>query len=163
MADYSCVPAVVTYLVNTFTAASTLGAASPPVVVRTGPQLGSFAPLVLWVAIDDPYGTQGGVPAGAHSEQEWAGMPARLRNEVVDIYCCAEAWSGGTDTLTAMNAAYGITAAVETLLLADVGLGGNVLFEFPGFTGADLRWHQGDGGCAAQVLFRIAVKARLGH
>lgn len=163
MATFSAVPAVVNYLYTTFTAAVTLGGASPAVTIRVGPALGAFSPRVLWLAMDDPYGTQPSTPAGASSTQEWVGMPARQKNEDLIIDCCAESWSGSTDTVTAMNDAYTITAAVETLLLTDVGLGGQVLFQNPGVTNSQLRWHQGEGGAAAQVLFQITAKARLGN
>jgi hypothetical protein len=159
MAATSQVPTVIGYLVDTFTAAATLGAATPPVSVRCGPQLsGDFSQLALFVGVDDP--TQS-TPTAATSDQTWVGMGARARDEQLSVFCTAEAWSGETTTRDAMDAVYGIVAAVETLLLADVYMGGLALFEAPGSTGHTLKWQQGEGGLAAHVSFRIDVKARL--
>lgn len=161
----SVVPAVINYMVTTFTAANTLGAATPPVSIRLGPFLTqAFSQLTLWVGIDDPYGTQPGTPTGAVHDQVQVGMPSGWRDETASIFCCAEAWSGSTDTLTALNAAYGILAAAENVLRINVGLGDSTgrRWQFPGVTGGTLRWHQGEGGAAAQVLFRVDYKARIG-
>jgi hypothetical protein len=50
------------------------------------------------------------------------------------------------------------------VLRVNVGLGDTTgrRWQFPGFTGTELRWHQGDGGAAAQVLFRVEFSARIG-
>jgi hypothetical protein len=159
----SAVPSVIGYLIDTFTAASTLGAASPPVTVFCGPQLsGDFALLALYVGVDDPtFAATGSAVTGAESNQTWVGMGARARDEQLSVFCTAEAWSGETTTRAAMTAVYGIVAAVETILRADVYMGGLALFEAPGSTGHTLKWQQGEGGLAAHVSFRIDAKARL--
>ena len=159
----SQVPNVIGYLIDTFTAAATLGQATPAVSVRCGPELsGDFSQLVLFVGVDDPTSLeQGTPPTGATSEQVWVGMGARARDEDLSVYCTAEAWSGDTGTRVAMVAAYGIVAAAEAVLLADVSMGGLALYQAPGSTGHALRWQQGEGGLAAHVTFRIAAKARL--
>jgi len=164
MPSTSQVPAVIGYLIDTFTAAATLGAASPAVSIRCGPELsGDFSQFALFVGVDDPtLIEQGSPPTGATSNQTWVGMGARTRDEDLSIYCTAEAWSGDTGIRAAMDAVYGIVAAVETLLLADVYMGGFALFEAPGSTGHTLKWQQGEGGLAAHVSFRIDAKARLG-
>lgn len=159
----SQVPAVIGYLIDTFTAAATLGQATPPVSVRCGPELsGDFTQLTLFVGVDDPTSLeQGSPPTGATSDQAWVGMGARARDEDLTVYCTAEAWSGDTGTRAAMNAAYGVVAAAEALLLADVSMGGLALYQAPGSTGHTLKWQQGEGGLAAHVTFRISAKARL--
>jgi hypothetical protein len=160
----SAVPAVIGYLIDTFTAASTLGTAATPVSIRCGPELsGDFSQLALFVGVDDPTLIEAGSAAtAATSNQTWVGMGARARDEDISIFCTAEAWSGETGTRAAMTAVYGIVAAVETLLAADVYLGGMALFQAPGSTSHTLKWLQGNDGLAAHVSFRIDAKARLG-
>jgi hypothetical protein len=159
----SAVPAVIGYLVDTFTAASTLGAAATPVSIRCGPELsGDFSQLALFVGVDDPTLSPSSPPVAATSNQTWVGMGARARDEDISIFCTAEAWSGETCTRAAMTAVYGIVASVEALLAADVYLGGMALFQAPGSTSHTLKWLQGEGGLAAHVSFRIDAKARLG-
>jgi hypothetical protein len=163
MISSSAVPAVIGYLLDKFTADTNLGAASPAVAVRCGPELsGDFSQLALFVGVDDPtLLPAGGAPTGATSDQTWVGLGARARDEQLSVFCTAEAWSGETGTRAAMDAAYGIVAAVETSLFTDVSLGGQTLFQFHGSTGHTFRWEQGEGGLAAHVLFRIDCKARL--
>jgi hypothetical protein len=165
MAATSQVPTVIGYLVDTFTAAATLGTATPAVAVRCGPALsGDFSLLSLSIGVEDPATVENGDTVnGASSDQTWVGMGARTRDEDLVVFCVAEAWTGDSgDTRAAMVAVYGILAAVENLLGADTYLGGLSLFQNPGSTGHTLKWRQGQGGLAAFVPFRIAVKSRLG-
>lgn len=166
MASTSQMPVVIGYLLDTFAASNTLGAATPPVAVFCGPEVTeNFSQLALWVGVDDPVAAENGdrVNAGT-SDQEWAGIPARLRNETMSVFCIAEAWSGDIGTRAAMTSAYGIVAAVETILLANVGLGDSTgrTWQFPGSTSHEFSWAQGRGGIAAHVSFRIDAKVRIG-
>jgi hypothetical protein len=172
MPTTSVVPTVITYLTDRWRALSTLGTATPPVRVFLGPEVsGEFAPLALYVGLADPegfvFGQSAGEMTGASSIQEWASMPAGPRNENLTIQCHIEAWSGDTDTRTAMLAAYGVLAAVENDLRSDVSLGGTFQFQLPGPTNHRLRWHQGgesagpSSGAACRIGFDIQVFARL--
>jgi hypothetical protein len=157
----SRVPAVVDYLVAAFTAATTLGGASPPVAVYDGP-VATRAPeqLLLWVGLGDP--DSGGMEVGAESTQEWVGAGSVHRNEHITVHCAAESWSGGTDVRTERLAAFAIVAAVEDILRRDASLGGLVLFVNPGVTDLELSQNNTNTGAIARVAFTITAKARIG-
>lgn len=157
----SRVPAVVDYLVTAFTAASTLGAASPPVAVYDGP-VTTRAPeqLLLWVGLDDP--DSDGMATGAESTQEWVGQGGIHRNEYITVHCAAESWSGGTGIRAERLAAFAIVAAVEDLLRRDASLGGLVLFVDPGVTDLELSQNNTPDGAIARVAFKVTAKARIG-
>ena len=159
----SKVPAIIDYLVTTFTAASTLGAATPPVVVYDGPQTtAASTPLVLWVGLDDP-DTDQVAPSAAAAQQEWAGLGKQARNEISTIHCVAEAWTGSAQPgdMSAMRiAAFAIVAAVEDIVRTDP-FSGLALFPDPGVTGLELRQNNTTAGSQARVSFQIAFKSRL--
>jgi hypothetical protein len=156
----SRVPALIDYLVATFTAASTLGAATPPVTVYDGPQTSlSPSPLVLWVGLDDP-DTDQVAPSAAAAEQEWAALGKLGRNEISTIHCVAEAWTGADDISGMRVAAFGIVAAVENIVRTDP-FSGLALFPDPGVTGLELRQNNTERGSQARVSFQIAFKSRL--
>jgi hypothetical protein len=156
----SKIPAIIDYLVATFTTAGTLGAASPPVTVYDGPQTTlAPSPLVLWVGLDDP-DTDQVAPSAAAAEQEWAGLGRLARNEISAIHCVAEAWTGADDISGMRTAAFGIVAAVETIIRADP-FSGLALFPDPGVTGLELRQNNTTAGSQARVSFQIAFKSRL--
>jgi hypothetical protein len=160
----SRVPAVLDYLVTTFNAAATLGAAAAPntVLIFDGPVTGlTSAPLVLWVGMDDPDGTGG--RRGAVSTQDWAGLGHQARNEFITIHCAADAWTGVDDTRTARLLAYAITSAVEDIVRNDATLGGTV--SVPGnaaVTAGELWQDNTDRGALARVMFDITAQARIG-
>jgi hypothetical protein len=156
----SRIPALIDYLVATFTAASTLGAANPPVAVYDGPQT-TLAPaqLILWVGLDDP-DTDQAAPSAASSEQEWAGLGKQARNETSTIHCVAEAWTGADDIRSMRVAAFAIAAAVEDIVRTDP-FSGLALFPDPGVTGLELRQNNTQAGAQARVSFQIAFKSRL--
>lgn len=155
----SKVSAVIDYLVTTFTAAATLGQAPTPVAVYDGPFLAQTpTQLNLYVGLTDPDADE---PIGANSEQTWAALGKQAIDENLTVHCCAEAWSGDTNLQPARTSAYGIVAAVETIIRNDVMLGGLVLFCQPVAGGAELQQDQTDQGARAKVLFRIDAKARL--
>jgi len=156
----SRVPAVIDYLVTAFTAAATLGAATPPVAVYDGPvETDAPAQLVLWVGMDDPDSEE--APIGAESESEWGSLGALARNEQITVHCVAEAWSGPTDVATVRTSAFNIVAAVETLLRADVNLGGTLPSGWAEVTGMQLRQNNVSQGAVARVAFHIDCRARI--
>jgi hypothetical protein len=154
----SKLPAILDYLTATFTAASTLGAATPPVAVYDGPVI-TQAPdqLILWVGMDDPDSDE--APTSAFSEQTWAGLGAQAKDEQFTVNCVAEAWGGETDIAAIRTAAFAIVAAVENLVRGDVMLGGRV--QFQGVTGLSLRQDQTTRGAVARVTFQITGQARI--
>ena len=157
-------PPLIDYLVALFTADPTIGTATPPVTVFDGPAVtGLDAFLKLYIGLTDPDNTSTAEPAGG-SVQEWAALGRRGRSETVTIKCCAEAWSGFESTPTATAsasgiqtvrlAAYGIVAAVETLMQADTTqFGGNVLYPAPGVTNQALLQNSTTAGVIARVTF----------
>ena len=158
----SRVPALIDYLVTLFTNDPTIGAASPPVTVYDGPPVTALnTPLTLYIGLTDP-DSDAAEPA-AESQQSWASLGRRGRDEIVTIHCVAEAWSG-SDTVQAQRiAAAGIVAAVETLMQADTTqFGGNVLFPDPGM--AVVAWSQNttSTGAIARAAFDLVFKSRIG-
>lgn len=156
----SRVPAVINYLVTLFTNDATLGAADPAVAVYDGPVV-TDAPeqLILWVGMDDPDSEE--APIGAESESEWGSLGALARNEQITVHCVAEAWTGSTDVATARVSAFNIVAAVETLLRADVSLGGTLPSGWCEVTGMQLRQNNVQQGAVARVAFNINCRARI--
>jgi len=157
----SRVPALIDYLVTTFTAASTLGAATPAVRVFDGPVITSDpAGLALSVGVDDAFPE--GVTTSAESEQAAVGL-AQKREELVTVHCAAVAW-GGDDLKTVRLAATGIAAAVEDLVRADTTLAGQTgaALARPGVTGMVLQQNIPAEGAIAQVSFRIEYKTLIG-
>ena len=158
----SRVPPLLDYLVTLFTNDATIGQATPPVAVYDGPVVTAApAQLVLYVGLTDP--DSDAMEPAAESQQSWAALGRRGRNEQVTIHCVAEAWSG-TDTVSTQRvAAAGIMAAVETLLQADTTqFGGLVLFPDPGM--AAVAWSQNTtaSGAIARASFDLVFKSRIG-
>lgn len=156
----SAVPAVIDYLVTTFTASAALGGATPAVTVYDGPAVtDESSQLELFVGVDDPDAP--GAPTAATATQAWVGSGTRVRDEMFDVHLTAVAWSGDTDMRTTRVAAMGIVAAVETVVRADASLGGLVLMVNPGVTGVTLRQNQVAAGVVASVSFAISCHARI--
>ena len=158
----SRVPALVDYLVAQFTAAATLGAATPPVLVFDGPPTtGDPAPLALHVGMDDVFTDT--APTSATSEQTAVGL-AQKREELATIHLAAVAWAGTDDMKTVRTSAYAIAAAVEDLVRADTAvqaLAGAALAR-PGVSGMVLQQNNTTQGAVAQVSFTISYKTLIG-
>ena len=164
----SRLPALIDYLFSLFASDATLGGPivsgtqTGPVTVYDGPPVTALdAPLKLYVGLGDP-DNPGAEPAG-ESSQEWAALGRRARDETTTVHCAAEAWSGADDIRAMRLAAYGIVAAVETLMQADPAqFGGNVLFPDPGITGLALLQNSTDKGAIARVAFDLVFRSRIG-
>lgn len=155
----SAIPLAIDWLVSTFQAAATLGAASPAVQVLDGPTVADDAAgLVLWVGVDNP--DVNAVDAST-ANQTWAGLGALRKNELLSIPCAARAWNGTNDVRSARAAAFAILAAVEDIVRANANLGGTVLVTLPGVTNVRLRQGSTPKGVIADVLFTIDAKARI--
>jgi hypothetical protein len=153
----SKLPQILDYLAATFTAAATLGGATPPVAVYDGPVLTQEpAQRVLWVGLDDPDADE---PETASAETPWASLGAQAKTEQFQVWCAAEAWGGETDVAAIRTVAFGIYNAAEAVLRADVMLGG--LAQFCGVAGVVLRQNQTTQGAVARVSFRIEGQARI--
>lgn len=118
----------------------------------------------LMVGVEDP-DAQASATA-AESEQTWAGLGAKARDETGSVTCAALSWNGnaGDDGQQEARAgAKAITDAIENHLRADPNLGGTV----PGlmWTGFGTRFRlvqdQTDTGAMALAVFEIAFKARI--
>jgi hypothetical protein len=157
----SRVPALIDYLVNAFTAASTLGAATPPVLVFDGPPTtGDPAPLALHVGMDDLFSDQ--APTSATSEQIRQGL-AQKRQETATIHCAAVAWAGTDDMRTVRTSAFAILAAAEDLIRTNPdGFGGNAGAALPGVSGVVLQQNNTAQGAVAQVTFTITFLSFIG-
>jgi hypothetical protein len=158
----SRLPALLTYLVNLFGSDPTIGLATPPVQVYDGPPTTAASPgLVLYVGLTDP-DNPAAEPAG-ESQQTWAALGRRGRDEIVTIHCVAEAWSGD-DTISGVRASVmNIVAAVENLMQADsTQFGGNTLFPDPGITGIALVQNNTAQGAVARAAFDLVFKNRIG-
>lgn len=156
----SRVPALIDYLFGLFANDPTVGGAG--VTVYDGPATtAADAPLKLFVGLSDPDSTAA-QPAAAFT-QEYGGLGKMAKNETTRIHCVAEAWSGDDTLSVVRTAVYGITAAVETLLLADTTqFGGNVLFPRNGFTAGDLSQNNTTTGAIARVSFDLVFQSRIG-
>lgn len=155
----TAVPALIDWLVGAFTAASTLGQAVPPVTVYDGPPTTSLdPPLKLYVGLTDP--DNEGIEAAATFQQTRADMGAAARDEVSEIHCCAEAWSGTDDMPTVRHAVAAIVAAVETIIRSDnTRFGGNAALAAPGITAGELLQNNTQQGAIARIPFSIAFKS----
>ena len=155
----SKVPALIDYLVALFTSAATLGAATPPVTVYDGPPTtGLDAPLKLFVGLTDP-DADTAEPAAAFTQAR-SDMGNLTRDELSEIHCAAEAWAGTDDMPTVRVAAFGIVAAVETLVRADATkFGGNAQLAAPGVTNGELLQNNTTTGAVARVTFSIMFKS----
>jgi hypothetical protein len=158
----SRVPALLDYLVTLFTAAATIGAATPAVTVSDGPATTELdPPLMLFVGLTDP--DNQGLEAAAESQQDWSAMGRLGRNETITIHCCAQAWAGTDPMQSQRVAAYGIVAAVEAVMQADsTQFGGNVLYPSPGITALALTQNNTSIGAIARVAFDLVFTARIG-
>ena len=155
----SKVPALIDYLVATFTASALLGQAVPPVTVYDGPPTtGLDAPLKLFVGLDDPDSDQ--AQLAVTFTQSLSGLDASKRDELSAVNCVAEAWAGTDDPRTVRVAAFGIVTAVETVVRGDTGqFGGNASLAVPGVTAGDLLQNNTTTGAVARVRFQIQFKS----
>jgi hypothetical protein len=153
----SKVPALLDYLVTLFTTAG--AAAAPPFVVYDGPVVTAApAQLVLWVGLSDPDST--GPDSAATFTQARGDFGQLTRDETSAITCVAEAWSGTGDLATVRHSAFGVLAAAETAVRAnlDQSFGGNGQ-PYPGVTGAELLQNTTDAGAFARVRFQLQFRS----
>ena len=155
----SKVPPLIDYLVALFTNDATLGQAVPPVTVFDGPPTTALdAPLKLYVGLTDP-DADTAEPAAALTQAR-SDLGNLTRDELSEIHCVAEAWSGVDALQTMRVAAFGIVAAVETLVRADATkFGGNAALAAPGVTNGELLQNNTSTGAVARVTFSLMFKS----
>lgn len=156
----SKVPALIGYLVDTFTAAPALGQATPAVAVFDGPApTADPAPLALYVGVDDVFSDS--APISATSEQSRMGA-GRGRQETAEIRCAAVAWSGDGDLRTVRASAFAILAAAEDLIRTNADrYGGNADQGSPGVSGITVQ-QSAAGGSTVQVAFSVTFISFIG-
>lgn len=115
----------------------------------------------LMIGVDDPNSPN--FATSATSAQAVATMGARRsRDELGDVTCVALSWIGDNDQQAARDTVFGITAALENALRADVTVGG-----VPGLLWAEfgtrlsLAQDNNEDGAQAWVIFSIHFKARI--
>jgi hypothetical protein len=161
------VPAVLDYLVAQCGASTSLGAATPPVVVLDGPNITNdtlVLPLHLWIGYDPLNPGE----AAAQVTADWPVLDhARTLDEAGEITCTAEAWGGGATVKTLRDQCGAIVGAVDLLLR------GGPLGEGPGDTtmGGLVFWSRVESGSwyqrpsqdgiSVMHVFRIVYQARL--
>lgn len=107
-------------------------------------------------------GTEEGSDA-ASTDQEWAGLGNRARDENLTITCYAEATRGDTTLKPTRDAALAVVAAVETALRSDPQLGGALTGPSHAQFGAidRLAQPQTPAGSRCGVVFTVTAFARL--
>jgi len=114
----------------------------------------------LMVGISDPDNTEDFVDS-ADAEGTWAGLGNHARDQKGNIWCVAESTNGNADQKAAVDAAYAIVAAVDTLVRNSPTLG--ILAGGWAIHGSSerLSMSQDHHGARARVAFQIAFQARL--
>jgi hypothetical protein len=145
----SSVPAAITALLATFTAAPALAGTE----VRDGPQLRATS-VTEGVAVGYA-GAQGQAAVTGTSTPEGLGTgPDRERYAIT---CTAEVVDTGGDIAAARNRAYALHAACGAAIAVDHTLGGKVLRAVPGM--GSLTQQQSTRGALARVVFPVTVDA----
>lgn len=129
-------------------------------LVLDGPEAVDLsAARVLWVGVSDPDSED--APDGGEGTQEWAGLGALRKNEMLTIPHTARAWTGDADVRAARRAAFEILGAVEDIVRANTSLGNTVMFCLAGVSNVQLRQVVGPKGAIADIAFGITAKARI--
>jgi hypothetical protein len=142
--------AVIEGLVAAFTAAVTA-------TVHDGPNFDdSVEGLAVWVGYDP---TDENAQAVA-SEQEWAEVGARAKNETGTVTCTAGAWSGDSSTTGRREEVAALLSQLEAAHRADVTLGGACLYSN---FGERVTLHQQltENGNEAIAVFTVSFMSRI--
>lgn len=171
-------PQVISYLLTQAAGSTSLGAATPPVVIidgqpATADVLGvNETGLTQWLWIgSDGYAPPGTMAAAASSEQKFSFLDqARTRDNTIEVQCAAEAVAGSGAVAEARAGAFAVMRAVELLLRGspgtnpsspgDASMGGLVYWSE--VTGPiELEQGQRDAGAGALVKFKVTGFVRL--
>jgi len=97
----------------------------------------------------------------ASSDQEWAWLGHTQRDETIEVYCDARAWTGDQDDQkTPRDAVFGLLAKVTDTISTDPSLGGAVIY-VSGIKSSTLRQFQNASGANAALAFTVTCRARL--
>lgn len=167
MSTTTQVPDVLDYLFAACKASTSLGSASPRVVVLDGPNITDDTlaeQLHLWIG----YNLMSPGETAATTDADWPNLDhARTLDEAGEITCTAEAWGGGDVVKTYRDRCDAIVGAVDLLLR------GGPLGEGPGDTtmGGLVFWSRVAAGSWYQFprqpgisvvhVFKIVYQARL--
>lgn len=151
-------PEIIDRLVALFTETLAADAGLAEVRVLDGPTLtaGSDSELVT-VGWD---GDDQGDGQAIETTQNWAGLGAGAKDEVLQVTCAVIAWSGSTDMRPRRIRCYEILSALAAALRDDASLG------LPpptlaAFSAGGLWQSQVEGGAEVRVVFTVAVKTRI--
>lgn len=117
---------------------------------------GDYAPAVHVGYDGDPDGDYMAVD----TDQEWAGLGARARDEEFDVICCAIVTSGDSDVRVARQTAFAILATVENTLRATPSLGQPPPF-VAGFKPGAIHIEPTADGHQVRAVFNVHVKTRI--
>lgn len=127
------------------------------VTIHDGPQVTS-APLkeVITIGWDGDEDNDEAV----QSQQAWAAIGQKAKDETLQIPCAAIAWRGDTNIKAVRDRAYELLGEVEDALRADPSLG------FPpptivAMTTGNAYQRQTDKGAQCRVMFTIGVQTRI--
>jgi hypothetical protein len=140
---------------------ASMTAALPQVLVLDGQGDTEDPGDFLMIGVEDP--DSDAYADSAESEQSWAGIGNRARDEKGTVTCCALSWNGNGDQKAARDGVKAITDAVENVLRNDPTLGG--VLPGPGwaqFGGRlNLSQIQTEAGAASLAFFQVAYQARI--
>src|SRR5215470_17872349 len=117
MTSPSRVPELIDNLVAALQAAPGLDG----VQVVDGPLVSSSAARE-WVFVGYDGDPEGEMQA-ASASQEWAGLGAKAKNEIIALNCCVMVLDGSTEVKPARDRAFAVFGDVESVARSDVALG----------------------------------------
>lgn len=113
----------------------------------------------LYIGVTD--GDDGETTA-AQSTQAWAWLGHTQRDEELDIFCDARAWTGDQANMKGpRDAVFATLKAFTDAIESDPSLDGSVIYA-TGVTSTALRQWQDSKGVAAALAFTVSCRARLG-
>jgi hypothetical protein len=152
----SRIPATIDALLSSWRTAPSLSADN----VIDGPKVGSLPREVVFVGYDgDPEGDF----TVAESEQEWAGLGAKRRDEEFDVVCSIVVTRGDSDVKGARDRGFAIQALLEDKLRSDPSLGmpGDTLPFTAEFRPVSVHLEPTAQGFQVRVVFNVHVKTRV--
>lgn len=150
------IPAAIDRLLGVFTAALP---AADDLTIADGPQVSFPTRRFAVVGGDGPVDEE---EEAARAVQEWSGLGAYVRDEVIEVTCAVGASTGAADT--AMKAlrdeATAMLTAVEDELRADPGLGNFTTGGAAAVAEITLRYPANSQGLAAVLVFTVQIPVR---
>lgn len=149
-------PATIDKLVELWTAAAV--AAQGTFTVWDGPLVtGDYGPGIHVGYDGDPEGDYKAV----ESDEEWAGIGAKNRDEEFDVICAAVALVGDNDVKLARDTVYSLLAVAATTLREDPSLAQTPSPFVAEFRPGPVYFEPSPNGLQVRGLFNVHVKTRL--